>query len=258
MDIKHITLGGLLFITSLSAFAAIDTTKNEKSTETSSEKVFTFTDTSTSISNSLESVKDSVDSFDDSFHLNLKSANFLPSLKVEYITGGLDRHDHTLMTPSGSNGSPLDVNLQHADVFSYYDIRADNKVYLDLGLGFRQYDGQISNTNDVLGGSSNNYYSVNSTMPMMYGDIYYMLNSNSITQSKVGVFTKNSSMFNNDINETFVYYSTSFRNLDNLNFVAGYGMSNLSINREKNQNFNNNDSYNFKNEGVGLKMIYFY
>src|SRR5690606_18190459 len=93
---------------------------------------------------SVNTVKNTVNTFEKSFYLNIKNtiAN-IPNLKIEYVNSSL-RGNNQYNDGLSSKSSALDIDIQHADLVSYYTLNGIENVNLDLGFGLRQYIGEVS------------------------------------------------------------------------------------------------------------------
>lgn len=200
------------------------------------------------IFSSVNTVKNTVNTFEKSFYINIKNtiAN-IPNLKIEYVNSSL-RGNNQYNDGLSSKSSALDVDLQHADLVSYYTLNGIENVNLDLGFGLRQYIGEVS-----LSESTNTSTdSINSTIPLSYVDLSYSLSD----YSKVGAYIKESQLANDNIQDSAIYYSAHLNSSDNLNFIASYSLSNFSL--DEKTELLTNDYSNFTSEGINLQLVYAY
>lgn len=180
----------------------------------------------------------------ESFYLDLKTKVGLPNLKLEYTSNAYSTNYGEINT-NYINNQPnfVDVNLQYGDVVSYYTLFADNyNVGVNLGGGLRQYVGDIE--------SAQEKESLNSTVPLTYVDMFYSLDKNEY----VGLYTKESQLANEKVQESGLYYKNNITQVDNLSFMATYALSNLSFAND----YNANDAAGIKTSGLNfqLKLTY--
>lgn len=180
----------------------------------------------------------------DSFYLDLKTKVGLPNLKLEYTSNAYSTNYGEINT-NYINNQPnfIDVNLQYGDVVSYYTLFADNyNIGVNLGGGLRQYVGDIE--------SAQEKESLNSTVPLTYIDMFYSLDKNEY----VGLYTKESQLANEKVQESGLYYKNNITQVDNLSFMATYALSNLSFAND----YNASDAAGIKTSGLNfqLKLTY--
>jgi len=180
----------------------------------------------------------------ESFYLDFKTKVGLPNLKLEYTSNAYSTNYGEINT-NYINNQPnfVDVNLQYGDVVSYYTLFADNyNVGVNLGGGLRQYVGNIE--------SAQEKESLNSTVPLTYIDMFYSFDKNEY----VGLYTKESQLANEKVQESGLYYKNNITQVDNLSFMATYALSNLSFAND----YNANNDAGIKTSGLNfqLKLTY--
>ena len=271
MKLSKMVVFGLLLSSSFGIMAKekIESTPLKKPTKSPKETVikqdtktvkastFKFKNVSFDLMESFSGFKDSVESFDNYINMNFKNENSLfPSFKLEYVSNTYPDSNSLTKTKSRNLGlnsdniTNLDINVQHADLVSYYSLKSNTPYSIDLGLGLRQYTGEVSVYQDSQSPISNN---VNMTVPITYADFYYSIDGN---HSKIGTYLKQSQLIDDSIQDSAIYYSTKIRKVDNLNLIATYAVS--SITWEDKSQLANKDLSNFQNDGFNLQLIYTY
>lgn len=155
-----------------------------------------------------------------SFYLDLKTEMGMPNFKLEY-TNNAYSNNYGEVNKSYINNQVnfVDVNLQYGDVVSYYTLFANNyNLGVNLGGGLRQYMGDVESTQ---AGKE----SLNATIPLSYVDMFYSIDKNEY----VGLYTKESQLANENVQESGLYYKNNMTKVDNLSFIATYALSNLSL-----------------------------
>lgn len=217
-----------------------------------------FNDLSFDLAKSFSQFKDSVESFNNDVYINWKNDNMFPSIKIDYVSNSFQNKgtlNNSLASSLGMNPSKstnLDINVQQADLVSYYSLRASNNYTLDLGIGLRQYTGEVS----LYQTATNNITSdINTTVPITYMDFYYTLeNSN----SKIGTYVKEARMIDDAIQDSAIYYSTKIRHVDNMNLIASYSISNLNFGDSPGTQAVGKDYSELQSKGFNLQLIYSY
>jgi hypothetical protein len=168
-----------------------------------------------------------------SFYLDLKTEMGVPNFKLEYTNNAYStNYGEVNKSYINNQANFVDVNLQYGDVVSYYTLFAnDYNVGMNLGGGLRQYMGDIES-------SQAGKESLNATIPLSYLDMFYSLDKNEY----IGLYTKESQLATEKIQESGLYYKNNITKVDNLSFIATYALSNLSF----------ADDYSAVN-GAGLK-----
>lgn len=176
-----------------------------------------------------------------SFYLDFKTKVGLPNLKLEYTSNAYSTN-YGEINSNYINNQPnfIDVNLQYGDVVSYYTLFADNyNLGVNLGGGLRQYVGDIES-------SQAEKESLNSTIPLTYIDMFYSFDKNEY----VGLYTKESQLATEKVQESGLYYKNNITKVDNLSFMATYALSNLSFADD----YKANDGAGIKTSGLNFQL----
>ncbi len=190
--------------------------------------------------NDIKSSSSSISNFsllDKSFYLDMKSKVGLPNIKLEYTNNTYSTKLNDINN-NYINNQPnfIDLNLQYGDIVSYYTLYSPiENLGFNLGAGLRQYIGNIEyqDNNEI------EKESLNSTIPLTYIDTFYNIGDRS---QFVGLYTKESQLKNEKIQESGIYYKKKLTGIDNLNFTASYSISSISF----------SNSYNTRND-AGLE-----
>lgn len=179
-----------------------------------------------------------------SFYLDFKTKVGLPNLKLEYTSNAYSTNYGEINT-NYINNQPnfIDVNLQYGDAVSYYTLFADNyNMGVNLGGGLRQYVGDIE--------SAQAKESINATIPLTYVDMFYSLDKNEY----VGLYSKESQLANEKVQESGLYYKNNITKVDNLSFMATYALSNLSLAED----YKANNDAGIKTSGLNFQVKFTY
>lgn len=181
----------------------------------------------------------------ESFYLDFKTKVGMPNLKLEYTNNAYSTNYGEVNTNYINNQANfVDVNLQYGDVVSYYTLFAANYNFgVNLGGGLRQYIGEIESSQ--LGTES-----INSTIPLTYLDMFYSLDKHEY----IGLYTKESQLANEKIQESGLYYKNNITKVDNLSFIATYALSNLSLTDD----YNANNGAGIKSSGLNFQLKFTY
>lgn len=180
-----------------------------------------------------------------SFYLDLKTKMGMPNLKLEYTSNAYStNYGEVNANYINNQANFVDVNLQYGDAVSYYTLFADNYNFgVNLGGGLRQYVGEIETAQ--LGSES-----LNSTIPLTYLDMFYSLDKNEY----VGLYTKESQLATEKIQESGLYYKNNITKVDNLSFIATYALSNLSFADD----YSANKDAGLKTSGLNFQLKFTY
>lgn len=183
-----------------------------------------------------------------SFYFNIISKDYIPSLKLEYNDGSFSNKSglNSSNVFSNKDVSSIDINLIYGDVVSYYTLKSSLDFGLNLGLGLRQYAGEIEYETET----KTEIRPLNSTVPLYYFDVFYNLSENENT--KIGTYVKESEFNSQLIKDTSLYFKTNINKIDNLLFVASYSTSNINL-----LNSSSNESL-IESDGLNMQLKYFY
>lgn len=183
-----------------------------------------------------------------SFYFNIISKDYIPNLKLEYNDGSFSNKSglNSGNVLSNKDISSIDINLIYGDVVSYYSLKSSTDFGLNLGLGLRQYAGEIEYDTET----KTEVRPLNSTVPLSYFDVFYNLSEDDNT--KIGTYVKESEFNSHSIKDTSIYFKTNINKVDNLLFIASYSTSNIKL-----SNSSSSESL-IESAGINMQLKYFY